>query len=503
MNNKIISIGFFLLILSSCKDFLIENPEVTVAQTDFYKSQGDFEQAVIGAYAPLRNIYNTEWQMTEMRSDNTFFIYDVAQRGPKPVEDLATFTVETNNAPLMNYWQNNYLVVSRANQVLVNIDKSTFGQAAKDNLKGQALFLRALAYFNLLNNFGGVPLFVVPPGSYEETFKTRAAASDISKQVIDDAGAAASLLPSGAGKTDVGRVTSGAAQTLLADMYLTLGVWSKAETALRSVLTMGYSLLPDYSDIYKPSNKGNNEIIFQVNFLEATSQPMYSTFPYAFLPDLADPGVLTGIKPETRNGDGSFNTPTPDIISAYEDSAKDKRFAASIGFFTGPSPLVGVTYNNTPYIKKYLHPHALSGQTNQNWIVYRYAEVLLMLAECLNEQNKPGEALPYINMVRRRAGLPDLLIAGQAELRNKILNERRIELAFENKRWHDLVRKNLAVEVMNAFGAKVKANPGHYYYAPGNAPPPNAFNVDKNDLLYPIPVTEIVINPELQQNPGY
>lgn len=503
MKNKIIITWVFLLTLCSCKKFLVENPETTVAQANFFKNQNDFEQAVVGVYAPLRPIYNIAWQLTEMRSDNTFFMYDVANRGSKPWEDLATFTVETNNSTLMGYWQNNYLIVSRANQILVNIDNISFDQAAKDNLKGQALFLRALAYFNLVSNFGGVPLFLTPPTSYEETFKPRVTANDIYKQVIDDASAAASLLPPRSGKTVFGRVTSGAALSLLADVYLTLGLWVKAETALQSVKNMGYSLLPDYNNIYRPSNKGNNEIIFEVNFMEATSQPMFSTFPYSFLPVLANPSVLTNVTPAPINNDGSFNTPTPDLIEAYEDTARDKRFAASIGFYTGSSPLVGVTYNNTPYIKKYLYPHAISGQTNQNWIVYRYAEILLMIAESLNEQNKPSEALPYINEVRRRANLPDLTTTGQAELRGKILNERRIELAFENKRWHDLVRSKLAVEVLNKFGAKVKANPGNYYYATGNAPPPNAFNVTINYLVYPIPITEIIINPKLMQNPGY
>lgn len=503
MKIKIIITGLLLFTLCSCKKFLEQNPETTVAQSAFFKSQGDFEQAVVGVYSPLRTIYNMEWQLTEMRSDNTFFIYDVANRGSKPWEDLATFTVETNNASLMTYWQNNYLVISRANLVLANLDNISFDQFVKDNIKGQALFLRALAYFNLANNFGNVPLFLGPPSSYNETFKQRTPVSDIYKQVIDDASSASLLLPTDPNKADIGRVTSGAAFSLLADTYLTLGLWSDAQTALQSVMKMGYSLLPDYNNIYNPSNKGNDEIIFEINFVEGTSQAMYSTFPYSFLPVLADPSVLTGITPEAINNDGSFNTPAPDLIAAYEDTSRDKRFAASIGFYTGPSPLVGVTYTHTPYIKKFQHPHALSGQTNQNWIVYRYAEILLMMAESLNEQNKSSEALPYLNAVRQRAKLPYVTISSQTELREKILNERRIELAFENKRWHDLVRSGLAIEVMNAFGAKVKANPGNYYYAAGNAPPPNAFNVTKNYLVYPIPITEIVINPELTQNPGY
>ena len=125
------------------------------------------------------------------------------------------------------------------------------------------------------------------------------------------------------------------------------------------------------------------------------------------------------------------------------------------------------------------------------------------MAESLNEQGKSGEALPYLNQVRSRAGLGDIANANQTELSEIILHERRIELAFENKRWDDLVRKGLAVETMNDFGTKVNTNPQEYYYAPGNTPPPGSFEINVNDLIYPIPLNEINVNPELEQNPGY
>src|SRR5690606_23559659 len=181
----------------------------------------------------------------------------------------------------------------------------------------------------------------------------------------------------------------------------------------------------------------------------------------------------------------------------------DKRLEASIGFYSGSSPLIGVVYNNTPYIRKYMYPHARYGQTAQNWPVYRYAEVLLMLAEALNEQGKTGEALEYLNGVRVRAGLSPLSMNDVAGLREKIFKERRIEFAFENKRWRDLVRSGQAVEVMNNFGRKVISDPAKYYYPEGAAPPPNAYQVSDKDLIYPIPIDEIIINPSLRQNPGY
>lgn len=501
MNQRIFGICLIAAVFVGCDDLLRTQPETEVSTSTFYASQEDFEQAVAGAYAPLQDIYESAWIMSEMRSDNTHFIYDVANRGSKPEEDVATFLVETNNRVVSGRWEDNYLIISRVNQVLTSIDDITFDESVKQNLKGQALFLRALAYFDLVRNFAGVPLFLEPPASYEETFKPRTPSSEIYNQIIADASAAATLLPPSSDQ-GTGRATSGAAYTLLGDVYLTLGRWSDAEAALKSV--EGYSLLPDYLDVFRPSNEGNSEIILEVEYLEGTAQGLGSSFPYDFLPVLSDPSVITGVSPASQNNNGAFNTPTPDIIGAYEDTLKDERYAASIAYYSGPSPLVGVTYENTPYIRKYQHPHAQYGETDQNWPVYRYAEVLLMLAEAVNEQGgREGEALTYLNQVRGRAGLDAVTSGSQAELRDVILRERRIELAFENKRWYDLVRTGRAVEVMNAHGANVKTDPQAYYYPEGSFAVENSYTITEDDHLFPIPVTEININPDLQQNPGY
>lgn len=501
MKYRVIGIGLLTTIVVGCDQLLEPQPETEVSTSNFYTTLDDFEQAVAGAYAPLQDIYESAWIMSEMRSDNTHFIYDVANRGSKPEEDVATFLVETNNGVVQDRWADNYQIISRVNHVLTRIDEVELEEFTGQNLKGQALFLRALAYFDLVRNFGGVPLFVEPPASYEETFKPRSPSTEVYELIIADASAAADLLPSSADQ-DPGRATSGAAFTLLADVYLTLGRWSEAESALRSV--SGYSLLPDYLDVFPPSNEGNSEIIFEVEYLEGTAQGLGSNFPYDFLPVLSDPSVITGVSPSSQNNDGAFNTPTPDIINAYEDTLEDGRYAASIAYYSGPSPLVGVTYENTPYIRKYQHPHAQYGETDQNWPVYRYAEVLLMQAEAINEQGgRQAEALGYLNQVRVRAGLGSVGSASQAELRERILDERRIELAFENKRWHDLVRTGRAVEVMSAHGAKVKANPQSYYYPEGSFAFEASYAVSEDDYLFPIPVTEININPDLQQNPGY
>jgi hypothetical protein len=283
---------------------------------------------------------------------------------------------------------------------------------------------------------------------------------------------------------------------------MTLQRWSDAKSALESVMSMGYTLLPNYRDVFDPLKKGNNEMIFEVQYTTNSVHNLYSSY-YNFLPALTDLKVIIPSLSRSTAGGLAFNVPTPDLIASYEDKIQDKRFNASIAFYSGPESRSNIIYHNFPYTIKYLYPHTIAGQTDQDWPVYRYAEVLLMYAEVLNELNNTSDAIPYLNQVRNRAGLNNTTATTQSALRDVILHERQIELAFEDKRWHDLVRSGKAIDVMNAFGARVKANPAAYYYPTGTAPYPSSFNVTANKLIFPIPVHEIITNPALVQNPGY
>jgi starch-binding outer membrane protein, SusD/RagB family len=188
--------------------------------------------------------------------------------------------------------------------------------------------------------------------------------------------------------------------------------------------------------------------------------------------------------PQPLDAEGN-NIPTPDIIAAYEPG--DLRKDASVGFIT----LNGSARSNKvyPYIKKYVKTHALHNNTGTNWPVYRYAEVLLFLAEALNEQGKSAEAATYLNQVRKRAGLGE----ASGDLREAIYKERRVELAFENKRWFDLVRTGRAIDVITAYGNRIKANPQAYYYPEGSAPRSHAFSNIK--VFYPLPADEAALSP--------
>jgi hypothetical protein len=496
MNVKILSILILSAALSSCSDFLDVTPKNAVVPSNFFQTESDFKQAVNGAYAPLQSLYNNEasWAMGEMRSDNTHFFYNKDYRSPMP-EEIDEFVNGAENTISANRYYINYDMIARANQILAEMDKAMLDKAQSDNFTGQAHFLRALAFFDLVRYYGGVPLPLTPASDLTTATLPRATKEQVYAQIVADATLAAGLLPDKASQ-EAGRATSGAAWMLLGDVNLTLKNWNEAESAFSKVT--GYALMSDYAAVFNPANKNNQESVFEVQYLQGTSLGLSSFFPYFFIPLTPDYAKYTlgpvGSQSAPQSG---WNIPTEDLLSAYEDRMKDKRFSTSIGFITGPSTVSDTSYVNLPYVKKYQYPHSVYGQTNENFPIYRYAETLLMQAEAANEQGKTAEAQNFLNQVRKRAGLENSPAKDQATLRAAILNERRIELAFENKRWLDLVRTGNAIRVMNAYGAKLKADPAYFYLTPAT------YNLDENDLLFPIPFLEIQVNPDLNQNPGY
>lgn len=485
MNTKKISVIILLAALTGCDNFLELPSETTLSTEIYFKSQSDFEQGVNGAYSILRSLYSGSdgaWAMGELRSDNTTYVYNPNDRGTISAEFVKDFLDDANNSVSYHKYVTNYSIISNVNYVLEPIDEVAFDEKIKNNIKGQAYFLRALSYLDLVQYFGSVPLHLKPAKSLAEAAQPLADVDAIYAQIIEDATNASHLLPDKATQ-ESGRATSGAAKTLLGNVYINQKKWADAEKVLKDVT--GYDLLPDYADIFEPANKNNTESIFEVQFKEGT-EGFASNFFYVFLvqPITADEvTAITGIPEIARTVEG-YNIPTPDIISAYEEG--DKRKDASLGRLVAH----GESY---PYIKKYCHAHALTGNTNDNWPVYRYSEVLLFIAEALNEQNKYEEALTYLNRVRARAGLSDCIASGQEAIRKAILQERRVELAFENKRWLDLVRFNKVEEIMKAYGERVKANPQAYYFPEGFSVAPQSYSNIR--VLYPLPAAEAALSP--------
>lgn len=483
--------------LTGCKeDFLSITPETALSSATFFTKEADFQQAVNATYVPLRTIVNDRaWLLGEMHSDNTYFGRNPMFGATEQQEDIADFAIPTANGVtanvhVLNQYRQDYQIIARANQILATIDQVEFAEASKNNLKGQALFLRAYAYFELVRYFGKVPLHLTPVAARSEAALPLSEESVLYGQIIQDLQAAITMLPPKS-RQEAGRATSGAARTLLANVYIVQKNWGAAETLLKEVVSSNeYALMDNYADAFSTStgNKNNQESVFEVQFMEG-SAGLNGNFMYQFMPrpmSAAELKTLTGTSnPQNLDAEGN-NIPTPDIIAAYEPG--DARKEASIGYIT----ISGSQWadKNYPYIKKFVRPHALHNNHGMNWPIYRYSEVLLFLAEALAEQDKPGEALPYLMQVRKRAGL---LLPPVGDLKAAIQRERRVELAFENKRWFDLVRTGKAVEVITAYGQRIKANPQDYYYPEGRAPRPHAFS--NISIHYGLPADEAALSP--------
>jgi tetratricopeptide (TPR) repeat protein len=510
MKNAIIIL--IAIIITSCsEDFLNLVPESSITSGNFYKTEAHFDQALVGAYTLVRAVKGSvaSWVMGEMRSDNTHLEFNISNRGPGFIErEYADFFMDDVNSGLVASMYNScYVGIGRTNEILASVQEGSFSQESKDRILGQASFLRALFYFDLVRYFGGVPLYLAPVKGAGDAYLPRSSTNEVYLAIIKDLETAIQKLgrPS---FPQSGRATQGAARMLLADVYLTLKDYPKAEVELRQVVGMGYSLLGSYRDVYRLNNKNSVESIFEAQYQQG-NQGQQSDFLYPFIPLSANVSLITGIASQNLQG-GGWNTPTFEMIDAYEDG--DLRLEVSIGIVEGTGQIGNmfidefkspINYTPTPgkrtypFIRKYLNPHALERNTDDNFPIYRFAEALLSLAEVLNEQNKPADALVYLNQVRTRAGLGSITETNKDLLRAIIAHETRIELAFENKRWLDLVRTDKAIEVMNMHGVYLKE-----FYSGESYIPEMSYNVTPQRLLFPIPLREIRIG-DLEQNPGY
>ena len=509
MRSKIILLGILGMFLMSCGDDFLTIPSETALTDDiFYKTQADVEAAVNAVYAPLRALYsggsatgngaNAAYIMGETHSDNARYIVNPLFRATENQEQVADFIQQPSNSVSTFKYQQNYQVIAAANKVIATVDEAEFNvEALRGNVKGQALCLRAFSYFDLLQFFGSVPLHLEPVTTFEGTALPLATTEELYAQIITDLSQAIDLLPTKSNQTDLGRVTKGTAQMILANVYMVQKNYAAAETVLKEIVASNeYSLMADYASVFDPANKNNSESIFEIQYRQGTDG-YSSTFFYGMVPrPMAQATIaeLTSVGDPLPLAQATMCTPSPDLIGAYEEG--DVRKDATIDY---APDLYGTVF---PFCKKYLHPHQYLDNTDDNWPVYRYAEVLLFLAEAINEQGKPvSEALSYINnpvgnssvSIRERAGLEPIVAGSQEELREAIAQERRVEFAFESKRWLDLVRTNKAVEVMTAYGARVKADPASYYFPTGYSPAASAFS--QIDMVWPLPAAEAMYSP--------
>jgi len=446
-----------LLIFVSCSKEFTELAPISERNADnFYKTASDMEVAVNAIYGTLKSngaFNQSYWILQELRSDNTFW------DGTGLAEEVTVFDrfndISTSNIT-EDAWVSSYLGISRANIVFNRIENIDMDASLKSRLKGEALFLRSFYYYNLAVLFGNIPLIINETTSVAEGNEHRqVTAAEVYNQIVTDLIDAEAGLPAKASATN-GRATKGAAATLLAKVYLTKGEASNAETALRRVLTYGYTLVNDYSLLWGVENEYNSESIFEVDFQGGLSN-QGNQFTNQFH------GILSQAVTS-----GHRNIPEQDLIDAYETG--DLRFAASIdGVVNGV---------NTGYTIKFGTTNSYNDDdAPNNWPVFRYADVLLMLAEAIGESD---EAYGFINQVRNRAGLAPIDATTPGTFVDKLLHERRVELAFENHRWPDLLRMNKAESVMTAQGKNINGK-----------------------FLYAIPQRELDLNSNFSQNSGY
>jgi hypothetical protein len=487
-----------LFLAGACKkDFLDKSDPTRLASEGFYKNTAEINQALSGCYSQLQAIINGQWLFNELITDNTTVDFNPSDRGQADrVEAFEYWTVNASNVNNTQLYNQYYNAIYNINTALLKLQNTAIPDSAKKVVEGQLKFLRGYHYFELTQYYGDVILILEPFNDPAKAYDyARVPVAEVYMQIEKDLTEAAGMLPDRYNAQNIGRITKGAAISLLGKVYLTEKKYTEAINTLNGVLTLGYTLVPDYADNFNPARKNGPESIFEIQYSGSNTLGEWSNFIYTFAPRLSG-AAITGYAQSNPSG---YNIPTKDIIAAYESG--DARKAASIGMnYTRPS-----TSEVIPYIKKYAHAHATFGRTDNNWPVLRYADVLLMLAEAINESQGPtAEAYNYLNQVRQRAGLVAVSGLSQPAFRDKVLHERRIELAFENWRWFDLKRTKTPAELaafLNAYAAAEKANPT----VSRQGIPFSAFDYifQPTEVLYPIPANEILINKSLPQNSGY
>ena len=498
-NKKTISRGIkclglvFVLAFSACNsEFLERDPLDQLTENSFYTSAQDARRAIMGSYSALQSIdwHGKCWMICEIPTDNT----TVGGNDPdfSPIDN---FTISADNGPILEYWREHFKLVTLANQVLKHVPNIEMDVATKKSILGEAHFLRAYAYFDLVRIYGGVPIVTEVPDISTDLMIPKSSVEEVYQLIENDLKIAIEDLVAVHTSGDIGRATKGAAQAVLAKVYLTTAKYDESMEVCRDIINSGmYALLPDFADLWlKETSDNNMESIFQIQYVGCGPLGTGNANQAFFAP------WGQGI---TKNTDGwGSQIPTAPNIdnpgTTIKDAIKDadlRRYHtymkagdeypminASEGGYTYPSNGASRALIN---IKKYViggGDDVCFMSTPQNYHAIRYADILLTLAEASCKRNGGISVSPDVidgfNAIRTRAGLPTVSVVETDD----VFEERRKEFAFENQRWFDLLRTGNVKNIMLLHGKQMQD-----------------FHV-----LFPIPQSEIDINPELIQNPGY
>ncbi|GHB84861.1 RagB/SusD family nutrient uptake outer membrane protein [Persicitalea jodogahamensis] len=498
--------------IAGCSD-LEENPVGLLAPESFFTSLDDIQTAVNGAYGHMEHRFfmSREMSMSLMlRSDMVDLNVNVTNPERVQFNDVA---VLADNANIEAYWPKAYQIIGAANQAIAGAEAVNADAAAKNRIVAQAYFARAFVYFHLVRQFGAIPYLSEPVTDIQAASSiSKTPAAEVYANIIADLQFAKEWLPN----TQVSRAipAKSAASAYLADVYLTTGDYQKAYAEAKEIIsreqTYNLGLESDFQNLFDVTKTdASKEPIFVIDFIGQSDGDQGRDYQAAF----------TGIRADDQYGyGGGWSVLVPSLRVYNTWDGRDYRKAVSLdttGVFNGKvEPYTNFTKfysagDNRPHIAKYTRKAgaALNGNgrnTKSNYIMMRYAEVLLIAAEALNETT-PGsaEAAGYVNRVRARAragaagkpsrSYPADVAAGLSKdvFTAMVLEERKWELAFEFKRWYDIARRKLA------------DGPNGVFSASGLEGAKPKFQSNR-DYLFPLPANELVRNKNLApQNPGY
>ncbi|WP_375434832.1 RagB/SusD family nutrient uptake outer membrane protein [uncultured Hymenobacter sp.] len=494
------AVGLGGLLATSCSEDILDIPPAANNTTDqFYQNEGQISQAVTAIYNGLLTLpSNVYWNMSELRSDNILTNIALVARD---YSDISNFSATSQTQQLQTTWTDLTQIVYRSNLLLQKIEPFTFARV--NQFKAEARFLRALAYFDLVRLWGPVPIAETVLSATEAQQVPQAPIADVYQFIIEDLKFAADNLPAAYTAADKGHATKWAAKALLGKVYLTgygypLRDASMLPLAKQQLLEVyaqegaaTFSVAQNFADLFKTAND-NRYAVFEIQYISGGtglgSQVPWeqgNTFPSFWSP-------FTAGGPDIQVPPAFFGANWPKI---------DRRKAATIDSVIR-NPTTGALVAGRPQFTKFLEKGTTAPQNNRdypnNFLLIRFEDVVLMYAEVLNEESSgpvPALAVTLVNRIRTRSGIlaytntsPER--ASKAAFRAAILKERRYEFVVEGQRWFDLVRTGTALQTIMDFKRETNVPLGR--------------QLDEHDLLFPLPLLELSINPGFwQQNPGY
>ncbi len=502
-----ISATFMLLTMNTCTDadLNVTNPNQLTPDT-FWQSAEDAEQGLVSVYGPLTVIQSWGRMMGAILTIHRSDIVDT--KSQPNVYDIGTFTLTSNDARVNEGWSQLNAIVARANQVIVNVPEINMDDNRKSEIIGEAHYLRGLAHFYLLNMWRNIPLMTEPVNRVEDLDVGQATPDEVWENIIFDFLRAQDSLPESWPESDEGRATWGAATAMLGKSYLYRENWTAAAEEFKKIIDSNiYQLTENYQDNFLSETNNNVESVFELQYQSTpdgnwgpsgTPNPQRGQ---AWEPDIAPPGF-------TSQQSVDINQWVFDLFMQEETNAGEidpRAFATLLWNYPGArvyqedfeEAMSGNDLEKV-FVRKYLNFDRTSSLTpggfsysDNNYRMIRYADVLLMYAEAVNEANGPNiEVFDAINEVRNRADMPGLSSnLNQSELRERLRDERVLELAIEGHRVLDLVRWGIMAD-------RFENNPDFRSNAGMN------FERGKHEYL-PIPQQDMDSNPNLVQNPGY